>query len=95
MTRDYIATMYQAGQGDDARRAIRAEIIRENTQEGEEATYEPTTAEIDAVETEYYASRRMYQYGPPEQQMEYVTEHGITAWQDYVAGVKADIPKPE
>lgn len=95
MVRDYIAKMYQRGQDTEARRAIEAEIIRENTAEDEEPTYEPTTSEIDAAEEEYYAARRQYRYGSPEQQMEYITEHGISAWQDHVAQIKTDIPKPQ
>ena len=94
MKQDYISRMYQAGQDTEARRAIRKEIIRENTPEGEDPTYEPTESEIDDVEAEYYAARRMYKYGSPAAQMEYITEHGITAWQDHVAQIKTDIPKP-
>ena len=36
MKRDYISRMYHAGQNDEARRAIRQEIIRENTPEDED-----------------------------------------------------------
>jgi hypothetical protein len=95
MTHDYIAKMYERGSDAEARRAIRAEIIRENTPEGEEPTYEPTDAEIDAREAEYYASRRAHQYGSPAAQMEYITEHGLDGWQSHVAQIKREIPKPE
>ena len=94
MIRDYIAKMYRRGQDDEARRAIRAEIIREHTDEDEEPTYQPTEAEIDSAEAEYYAARRQYEYGSPEEQMEYITEHGLQAWQDRVAAIKEEIPKP-
>jgi len=94
MIHDYIASMYRAGQDEEARRAIRAEIIRENTPEDEEPTYEPSQSEIDAMEAEYYAARRAYRYGSPERQMEFITEHGLEAWQDHVAQIKTEIPKP-
>ena len=61
--RDYIAKMYKNGQDTEARRAIRQEIIRENTPEDQEPTYEPSEAEIDTVESEYYAARRAARYG--------------------------------
>lgn len=32
-------------------------------------------------------------YGPVEAQLEYITEHGLAAWQAYVAEVKAANPK--
>ncbi|MDY7026666.1 MAG: hypothetical protein SVR04_00055 [Spirochaetota bacterium] len=94
MKRDYIEKLYRAGQDADARRAIRQEIIRENTPEDQDPTYEPTEAEIDAVEVQYYSSRRAYRYGPPERQVEYITEHGIEAWQTRVSETKAQYPKP-
>ena len=95
MKRGYIEKKYRAGQDTDARRAIRREIISENTPEGEDPVYQPTEAEIDAAETEYYASRRSYRYGPPELQIEYIAENGLTAWQTHVDEIKAEIPKPE
>lgn len=95
MIHDYIARMYERGQDSQARRAIAAEITRDNTAEGEEPTYQPTEAEIDAAEGEYYAARRSCRYGSPSAQMEYITEHGLSAWQDYVAQIKTEIPKPE
>jgi len=94
MMHEYIAKMYKNGQNTEARRAIKQEIARENTPEGENPAYRPTTEEIDAVEAEYYASRRAYRYGPPEKQTEYIAENGISAWQQLVSQVKADIPKP-
>jgi len=94
MIHDYIADKYRRGQNTEARRAIRQEIIRENTPEDQEPTYEPTDAEIDTVETEYYAARRAHLYGSQIEQLEYITEHGIVAWQDRVAAIKMQIPKP-
>ena len=95
MIHDYIAKLYQRGQDEQARRAIAAEITRQNTPEDEPPTYEPTEAEIDAVEAGYYASRRSYRYGSPVQQVEYITEQGLTAWKTRVTAIKAEIPKPE
>jgi fructose-1,6-bisphosphatase/inositol monophosphatase family enzyme len=94
MTHKYIEDMYRRGGDAEARRAIRAEIVRENTPENEEPTYEPTDAEIDALEAEYYASRRARRYGSPAAQMEYITEHGLDGWQSHVAQIKREIPKP-
>jgi hypothetical protein len=93
MTHNYIEDMYKRGNDAEARRAIRAEIIRANTPEDEEPTYEPTETEIDAVEAEYYASRRAHRYGSPAAQMEYITEHGLDGWQARVAEIKAEVPK--
>lgn len=95
MTRDYIARMYEQGQDTEARRAITAEIIRENTPEGHKPTYKPKQAEIDAAEVEYYASRRLFRYGILARQLEYITEHGLGEWQTEVAAIKTAIPKPE
>jgi len=94
MTHEYIARMYRAGQDEEARRAIRAEIIRENTPDDETPTYEPSQSEVDAMEAEYYAARRQRQYGPWDMQLEEIYEQGDQAWRDRIAQVKASIPKP-
>jgi len=94
MIRDYISRMYKAGQNTEARRAIRQEIIRENTLEDQEPTYEPTEEEINAVEVGYYAARRARLYGSQIEQLEYITEHGLDAWQSRVSQIKAEFPKP-
>jgi hypothetical protein len=93
MTHDYIAQKYERGQDDESRRAIAAEIIREHTPEGEAPTYVPTAAEIDAVETEYYAARRKAKYGTWESQLEEIYDTSLTAWKARIAGIKSDIPK--
>ena len=41
-----------------------------------------------------YMIDRLEAYGPPEQQIEYITENGLEAWQTKVAQIKADNPKP-
>lgn len=97
MIHDFIADLYQAGRDTEARRALAREIAREQLPEDADGppTYEPTEAEIASAEAEYYAARRRHLYGPPERQMEYITEHGLAAWQDEVASIKAEVPKPE
>lgn len=37
---------------------------------------------------------RQAAYGNPEDQIEYITENGLDAWQTKVAQIKADNPKP-
>ena len=32
-------------------------------------------------------------YGPPEEQIEYITENGLEAWQEHVAEIKLKFPK--
>lgn len=98
MIRKYIAEMYGKGLDNEARRALRQKLVFENTdielEDSTEQQYVPTESEIDTAEAEYYAYRRAYRYGSPAKQMEYITEHGIDAWQSFVSGVKLDIPKP-
>lgn len=36
---------------------------------------------------------RVEAYGAPATQLEFITEHGLAAWQEYVANVKATYPK--
>ncbi|MCF7948439.1 MAG: hypothetical protein K9M94_07610 [Spirochaetia bacterium] len=95
MIHKYIEKMYLNGQDVDARRAIRSELIYENTSEDSEAEYEPTEEEIQAAEAEYYAARRVCRYGSPASQVEYITEHGLDAWQQRVEEIKSLFPKPE
>ena len=37
---------------------------------------------------------RMEEYGTPEYQLEYITEHGLEAWQKHVQDIKDANPKP-
>jgi hypothetical protein len=37
--------------------------------------------------------KRVEAYGTPEAQLEFITEHGLAAWQEYVANVKTTHPK--
>lgn len=41
-----------------------------------------------------YADNRKSEYGTIEQQIEYITENGLSAWQTKVAAIKAKYPKP-
>lgn len=41
-----------------------------------------------------YTDNRKAEYGSTEQQIEYITENGLDAWQTKVAEIKAKYPKP-
>ena len=41
-----------------------------------------------------YEDNRKAEYGTTEQQLEYITENGLSAWQTKVAAIKAKYPKP-
>lgn len=102
MIRDYIANQYQNGQNEEARRSVifelkhsaLIEITDQDEAVGIAEVLDPTEAEITAAEAAYYASRRAHAYGSPVAQMEYITEHGIQAWQVKVAEIKEQFPKP-
>ena len=40
-----------------------------------------------------YADKRMKEYGTIAEQIEYITENGLDAWQSKVAQIKIDNPK--
>lgn len=42
---------------------------------------------------ETYADKRRQEYGLPENQLEYITEYGLEAWQQKVAKIKTKYPK--
>jgi len=46
-------------------------------------------------DTPQYILDRLAAYGTIDQQLEYITEHGVEAWQQKVAEIKALYPKPE
>lgn len=92
MTHDYISAMYLRGQDDEARRAIRAEISREQTPE-DGPVYEPTEAEVDAGVAEYWEARRQAAYGPWDAQLEEIYDDRA-AWESRIAQIKLEIPKP-
>lgn len=58
------------------------------------------TAEEDAGADSFddprpeYVQNRVAAYGGWEQQLEYITENGLEAWQENVAAIKAANPKP-
>ena len=41
-----------------------------------------------------YEDNRREEYGSTEDQLEYITENGLEAWQQKVAEIKAKHPKP-
>lgn len=54
-----------------------------------------TAAEKTIIDdTPAYITARKAAYGSVEDQLEYITENGLTAWQTKVAQIKADNPKP-
>ena len=42
-----------------------------------------------------YLQKRLEAYGTMQQQLEFITEHGLEAWQAKVAEIKTMYPKPE
>jgi len=42
-----------------------------------------------------YIEKRQEAYGSVEQQIEFITENGLGAWQQKVFEIKANIPKPK
>ena len=54
-----------------------------------------TASEADlAVETNPdWLEQRLQDYGSPQEQIEYITENGLAAWQTRVAEIKARYPK--
>lgn len=61
----------------------------------------PTLAQLDAFEAqandyEYnkeQIEKRQIEYGSPSEQMEFITENGLAAWQTKVAEIKNKYPK--
>jgi hypothetical protein len=62
---------------------------------------QPTEAQLNALETqandyEYNQSqiqKRQIEYGSPSEQMEFITENGLAAWQTKVTEIKTRFPK--
>jgi hypothetical protein len=55
------------------------------------AAEKPTEEYVDP--RPQYVQDRTAAYGTPEQQLEYITENGLDAWQTKVAQIKTDNPK--
>ena len=61
----------------------------------------PTDAQLKAVESDadkleknaIVIDKRRAEYGTIEQQLEYITENGLTKWQENVAAIKKKYPK--
>jgi hypothetical protein len=47
-----------------------------------------------AAETPTWLDNRIAAYGTAEEQIEYITENGLSAWQTKVTQIKTDNPKP-
>ena len=56
-----------------------------------------TAEEVEAEQTEIpdWLMKRLTAYGSYSTQLEFITEHGLDAWQTKVAQIKSDNPKPE
>jgi hypothetical protein len=62
---------------------------------------QPTESQLNALETqandyEYnqgQIQKRQIEYGSPSEQMEFITENGLTAWQTKVTEIKTRFPK--
>ena len=54
-------------------------------------TEEPEPEPEPYVET--YGDKRMAEYGSLHEQIEFITENGLDAWQTKVASIKAKYPK--
>ena len=62
---------------------------------------QPTEAQLNALESqandyEYnqgQIQKRQIEYGSPSEQMEFITENGLTAWQTKVTEIKTRFPK--
>tara|TARA_Y100000310_G_scaffold336907_1_gene422649 strand:- start:123 stop:518 length:396 start_codon:yes stop_codon:yes gene_type:complete len=55
-------------------------------------TWEQTPRSAAELEKKVISARRT-EYGQPEQQLEFITENGLEAWQSKVAEIKARHPK--
>jgi hypothetical protein len=55
---------------------------------------ETITIEEEGEETPSWLEARMTAYGTIPEQIEFITENGLDAWQTKVAQIKADNPKP-
>ena len=53
---------------------------------------EPKPEPEPYVET--YVDKRLKEYGALQEQIEFITENGLEAWQSRVASIKAKYPKP-
>ena len=60
-----------------------------------EVTEIPKEPEVEIEQTPEYLQKRLDAYGTMQQQLEFITEHGLEAWQAKVAEIKTMYPKPE
>ena len=52
-----------------------------------------TTPEPVAEPEPTYQEKRLAAYGSPHEQLEFITEKGLTAWKSHVAEIKKQYPK--
>tara|TARA_B100000131_G_C18118977_1_gene612226 strand:- start:1255 stop:1653 length:399 start_codon:yes stop_codon:yes gene_type:complete len=46
------------------------------------------------VDLDSYEFKRLMEYGPPDKQIEFITENGLDAWKERVSEIKKKFPKP-
>ena len=61
---------------------------------GFKSTASAKPSEGTVVEIPDWKQARMNDYGTVESQLEFITENGLDKWQEKVAKIKADNPKP-
>lgn len=55
---------------------------------------EPEPDPEEEIHEETYVDKRVAEYGILHEQIEFITENGLEAWQDKVAKIKKKYPKP-
>jgi len=61
---------------------------------GFKSTASAKPSDLTPVEPESWLAARLAAYGTVANQLEYITENGLDKWQEQVAKIKADNPKP-
>lgn len=64
------------------------------TQDEINAREAEATAAANAKAATKWLRDRVAAYGTPAEQLEYITENGLEAWQTRVAAIKTQYPKP-
>lgn len=57
------------------------------------ASAKPVSVEDESTRTPNWMQNRIYAYGDPMSQLEYITENGLEAWQAHVAEIKKKYPE--
>ena len=69
------------------------EILEPKAKVFPEPEEEPVSEPEPYEPTEYW-EKRCFEYGLPHEQLEFITENGLKAWQTKVTKIKAKFPKP-